>query len=348
MTSATAVLKFGGTSVGTGERLLHVASVVKEASKQHRPIVVVSAMSGQTKSLGTTSRLLEAVQEILTPNSTKYLEIVDEIELAHVKAARDALGTNEEELASLIVSINAECSKLRSFMAAAEIVDEISPKSRDVIVSMGEKLSARVFSAVLASQGVPSKYISLDKLIEQKFDPKTLDQSFYDYLSQRLGDIIAPFIETHVCVVTGFFGPCPGSLLDSVGRGYTDLTAALVAVGVKAQELQIWKEVDGIFTADPRKVPTARKLHSISPEEAAELTYYGSEVIHPFTMEQVIRASIPIRIMNTFNPAGDGTLIVPDSLLPERSPAPKHPTAITIKDNVIVLNVHSNRRTNSH
>jgi aspartate kinase len=85
---------------------------------------------------------------------------------------------------------------------------------------------------------------------------------------------------------TGFFGPVPGSLLKQVGRGYTDLAAALLAAGLGASELQIWKEVDGIFTADPRKVLTARLLPVISPEEAAELTYYGSEVVHPFTMEQ--------------------------------------------------------------
>ena len=85
----------------------------------------------------------------------------------------------------------------------------------------------------------------------------------------------------------GFLGPVPGSLLRQIGRGYTDLTAALLSVGLCASELQIWKEVDGIYTADPRKVPTARLIPIISPEEAAELTYYGSEVIHPFTMEQV-------------------------------------------------------------
>jgi aspartate kinase len=89
------------------------------------------------------------------------------------------------------------------------------------------------------------------------------------------------------CPPAGFFGAVPGSLLDQVGRGYTDLLAALLAVGVEAAELQIWKEVDGIFTADPRKVSTARLLSVISPDEAAELTYYGSEVVHPFTMEQV-------------------------------------------------------------
>lgn len=111
---------------------------------------------------------------------------------------------------------------------------------------------------------------------------------------------------------TGFFGVVPGSLLSQIGRGYTDLCAALCAVGVSSSELQIWKEVDGIFTADPRKVPTARLLPIITPDEAAELTYYGSEVIHPFTMDQVIRHGIPIRIKNVENPKGGGTVIYPN------------------------------------
>lgn len=155
-------------------------------------------------------------------------------------------------------------------------------------------------------------------------------------------------------------------MLSTIGRGYTDLCAALLAVGLHAQELQIWKEVDGIFTADPRKVEGARLLPIITPEEAAELTYYGSEVIHPFTMEQVIRASIPIRIKNVENPKGQGTIIFPDLAASNGSatppPAPevlaqngyhldltrKHPTAVTVKDNVCVLNIHSNRKNVSH
>lgn len=212
------------------------------------------------------------------------------------------------------------------------------------------------------------------------------------------------------CSAAGYFGAVPGSLLSQVGRGYTDLCAALCAVGLEALELQIWKEVDGVFTADPRKVSTARLIPSITPEEAAELTYYGSEVIHPFTMEQAIRRKVPIRIKNVENPAGMGTVILPDAddaakdhlveghvaqpqtpmasgaNTPARTPgtvaawgtlssfpgldantfgsgslggpalngAPgpaaqrRLPTAVTIKEDVIVLNVHSNRKTLSH
>ena len=170
--------------------------------------------------------------------------------------------------------------------------------------------------------------------------------------------------EDRVPVVTGFFGNVPHGLLDGdVGRGYTDLCAALCAVGMKANELQVWKEVDGIFTADPSKVPTAKLLSSITPSEAAELTFYGSEVIHHLTMDQVIHAKppIPIRIKNVNNPRGRGTAVVPD---PEQLPTnriehprkynlslrktPKRPTAITVKDNVTVINIHSNKRSISY
>lgn len=191
--------------------------------------------------------------------------------------------------------------------------------------------------------------------------------SSYGYVYSYLHD------EHEPTAFTGFFGPVPGSLLHQVGRGYTDLLSALLAVGLQASELQIWKEVDGIFTADPRKVLTARVIPIISPDEAAELTYYGSEVVHPFTMEQVIRKKIPIRIKNVVNPTGGGTVIHPDpdageSLEPE-SPLidpvtlknihdlalaadsyqrKRLPTAVTIKEHIVVLNVNSNRKSVSH
>jgi aspartate kinase len=143
-------------------------------------------------------------------------------------------------------------------------------------------------------------------------DETPLTQDFYDSLADTLGERIKQ-CGSRVPVVTGLFGIVPGSLLRQIGRGYTDLASALLAAGLHAAELQMWKEVDGIFTADPRKVPTARLIPVISPQEAAELAYYGSEVVHPFTMEQAIRRKIPIRIKNVENPSGGGTVIHPDA-----------------------------------
>jgi aspartate kinase len=230
---------------------------------------------------------------------------------------------------------------------------------------------------LLFEKGIDSELVLLDNIVDDALGgaieeaaalggdqgAAQLDQSFYDKLSERLGERLR-LCGSRVPVVTGYFGPVPGSLLAQIGRGYTDLCAALCAVGLSAAELQVWKEVDGIFTADPRKVPTARLVPIITPDEAAELTYYGSEVIHPFTMEQVIRAKIPIRIKNVDNPSGQGTIIYPqeESMvnghsaseaattdIPANGPnAVKLPTAVTIKDNIVVLNIHSNRKTISH
>ncbi|KAI8887659.1 aspartate kinase [Backusella circina FSU 941] len=356
------VQKYGGTSVG--KFLDEIANtIVPSYLKTNRVIVVCSARSGETKDKGTTNRLLRAADEALTEGSDKHLEIVEEITQDHLTAAR-ALISNKDILARLESQLKNECLKLRSFLEAAEIIDEISPRSKDIIVGMGETLSCTIVTAVLQDRGIDSQLVVLNNIIDKEFT--VLDQSFYDYIAERLAEVIKN-CENRVPVLTGFFGNVPGSLLSSIGRGYTDLCAALAAVGLKSQELQIWKEVDGIFTADPRKVKTARLLPIITPEEAAELTYYGSEVIHPFTMEQVIRAEIPIRIKNVENPMGSGTIIFPDKAqhdngfaTPPPTPAVlaqngyhldlsrKHPTAVTVKDKICVLNIHSNRKSVSH
>ena len=190
-----------------------------------------------------------------------------------------------------------------------------------------------------------------------------MDPEFYRELIGVLKERMLA-CEDRVPVVTGYFGAVPGGLMDGeIGRGYTDLCAALIAVALQAEELQVWKEVDGIFTADPTKVPTAKLLPTITPSEAAELTFYGSEVIHHLTMDQVIHAKPPIklRIKNVKNSRGNGTIILPDPVPPPgelrhsrsistlmASKTPKRPTAVTIKDKITVINVHSNKRSISH
>jgi aspartate kinase len=158
---------------------------------------------------------------------------------------------------------------------------------RDQVSTVIPRISLEL---IMKYQGIDAEYVSLEEVVppfDVDGDPeKSLPQEFYDELAVALGKRLQE-CGSRIPVVTGFFGPVPGSLLRQIGRGYTDLCSALLAVGLEASELQIWKEVDGIFTADPRKVSTARLISVISPDEAAELTYYGSEVVHHFTMEQV-------------------------------------------------------------
>ncbi|PHZ14890.1 aspartate kinase [Rhizopus microsporus ATCC 52813] len=355
------VQKYGGTSVG--KFLNEIAdTIIPKYLKTNRVAIVCSARSGVTKEKGTTNRLLRAAKEAITEGSKEHLNIVKEIRDDHINAARSVI-KNPEILSALEDQLEKDCLKLKSFLEAAEIIEEISSRSKDIIVGMGEKLSCTIIAAVLKDRGIDSQLVVLSNIINQEFT--TLDQSFYDYVAGRLKEIIHD-CGNRVPVLTGFFGYVPGSLLNSIGRGYTDLCAALAAVGLQSQELQIWKEVDGIFTADPRKINTARLLPIITPEEAAELTYYGSEVIHPFTMEQVIRAEIPIRIKNVENPSGVGSIIFPDSLKRNGSATPppspevlaqngyhkdlsrKRPAAVTVKDKICVLNIQSNRKNVSH
>lgn len=238
-------------------------------------------------------------------------------------------------------------------------------------------------------KGLDAAVVILDDIVQHAYGDSPshdLHQRFKDHPSaflRGLTDAIALKIAAspaQIPVITGFFGAMPGSLIQSVSRGYSDLCAALCAIALSASELQIWKEVDGIFTADPRKIKAARLLATVTTDEAAELTYYGSEVIHPLTIEQIDDAGIPLRLKNVMNPQGDGTIIFPSTRsssagsgrsTPERrvaagSESPsvsdktsfmvangyygpnqcrRTPTAVTVKESVKVLNIRSHGTT---
>lgn len=468
------VQKYGGTSVGKFLPVItsQIVPSYLASNATCRLALVCSARSGSTKAKGTTNLLLKAADQALRPSSEKdsdnsvdlasstaglnlagpgssrsdspassisapplYEQTIEILLEEHLAAVELAVPRDAELRNRLEVDVRGDCERLRQFLYAAKIIEEISPRSQDVIMSLGERLSCRLICAALQDLGIPSELVGMETVIDPAFledvterrrgaaaavgqhhnsildGNAQLDQHFYDLLAERMSERCRAV--NGVPVVTGYFGAVPGSLLSAVGRGYTDLCAALCAVGLSAVELQIWKEVDGVFTADPRKVSTARLIPSITPEEAAELTYYGSEVIHPFTMEQAIRKKVPIRIKNVENPSGMGTVILPDSPegekdhlveghvtqpqtpltsgantpfrgqqsssypwtmtpgsmglnadaiaqlpggsasgisspVPVTSPQRRLPTAVTIKEDVLVLNVHSNRKTLSH
>lgn len=323
--------------------------------------------SSSTKAAGTTNRLLRAATEA-EQKLPEYNRLIDDVRIDHIQAAEEHVKTPEICM-RLKKEVEYECAQVLRILEAAQTLGETSPRSRDKVMSVGEKLSCRFITALLQDRGIDAAYVDLSDIVDFKVS-NGLDQGFYDGIAARVGQRLAD-LDGKVPVITGYFGSIPRGLLTTVGRGYTDLCAALVAVGLKAKELQIWKEVDGIFTADPRKVPTAQLISQISPAEAAELTFYGSEVIHPSTMDQVIRARIPIRIKNVINPRGAGTVIYPDapteppsvngsprsspymfrsrstSRLPVRA-RPKRPTAVTLKHKILVMNIHSNKRSLSH
>ncbi|OLN97975.1 putative aspartokinase 1 [Colletotrichum chlorophyti] len=389
------VQKYGGTSLG---KLLDTicGKIIPSYLRQNNLVVVCSALSGSTKASGTTSLLLECVShaESGLAAQAQLNKTIDGIRDSHVRLLEKHLvnsnGTRSDLCSDIFdttkTTIVKECESVRGFLLAAQIIGELSPRARDRVVSLGEKLACRIMAAFLSSRNVPAEPVILEDVVESVFGSSVFDQkTALDNLGPRfyhlLADEIAKRIREcgdQVPVVAGFFGIMPDSLLKNVGRGYSDLCAAMCALGTKAVELQIWKEVDGIFTADPRKVPSARLLPTVTAEEATELTYYGSEVIHPLTMDQIRCANVPLRLKNVFNPTGSGTIIYP-SRAPSPPPTPttptdekadvkvplptinfmlgngyhgekqerRRPTAVTVKDNILLVNVACNRNTKS-
>ena len=309
---------------------------------------------------GSPKRLKHGCEDAYVQVET-FDQIVDDIQEDHVDAARSNL-RSATLCTELCDDIRHECEDLRGTLEAVKRFKGHNARSLDSIISKGEVLSTKLMTALLRDHGIDAVFIDLSVIYDEGLEVEggaTPDLDFYRRITKAITDRIKA-VGDRVPVLTGYFGVVPGGLLQEIGRGYTDLLAALVSVGLGVQEMQIWKEVDGVFTADPRIVPTARLLPTISPSEAAELTNWGSEVIHAFTMKQAIQAKIPIRIRNVMNPSGRGTAIMPDPESPDAIPGyrsnllpnlqaqlpfgkayvgPKRPTAITAKRGMLVLEI---------
>ncbi|KAI1143869.1 aspartate kinase [Hypoxylon sp. FL0543] len=388
------VQKYGGTSLG---KLLDTicATIIPQYATGHNLIVVCSAFSGTVKASGTTSLLLQCIScaELGVDSQKRLIDVVDLIKDNHLNVlaafarSPSRVAAHAQIFEDTASAIKKECEGLKRFLLAAQIVGELSARSKDRVISIGEKLACMIVAACLTSSGTPAKPVSLDDVVSSAFGGSIHDQvaalerlgpNFYHVLSDQISGRVRE-CGNAIPIVTGFFGIMPDSLIQTVGRGYSDLCAAMCAVAVGAEELQIWKEVDGIFTADPRKVPSARLLSTVTDEEATELTYYGSEVIHPLTMDQIRDACIPLRLKNVFKPSGSGTIIYPSTTnpapispastssdgsydSPRITPLPsfmlkngyhgaeqerRKPTAVTVKDDILLINVVCNRNTKS-
>ncbi|KAE9985743.1 hypothetical protein BLS_005709 [Venturia inaequalis] len=363
------VQKYGGTSLGKFP--LDIANIIEKSRKTNQIAVIVSARSGKIKAQGTTTRLLQAlaIAEKLPgkPGRDAFLKIVDDIRQDHFEAARRFI-TSPDLQRGYMEFVEEECQSLIRKLGAVQENCEITPMNENRIVCKGEILGARFLVAVLEGRGCEARCVDLsDTIRDFGIATDVAEIDLYASLATAFRDGVRS-CEGKVPIITGYFGHLPGGILrsGSIGRGYSDLTAALTAVGLNASALQIWKEIDGIFTADPRKAPTARLLPSITPSEAAELTFYGSEVINSVAMQQVVRAQIPIRVLNVIKPTGQGTMIAASPKEPPTTTAPttpgltlsrgkpladltllnipKRPTAITVKRSVILLNIRSNRK----
>ena len=209
---------------------------------------------------------MRAARDVLESDSQKFRDIVEAIRVDHVKAGQDAI-SSDLIIEDFTKQVDAECFKLLKILESAQFLRAVTNQTNDMIISVGEKLSCLYMTALLRDRGANAVYIDLSDVITFQLVAKGLDDNFYKNLAFAIAKRVLEHGDDAVPVITGYFGAVPGGLLENIGRGYTDLCAALAAVGLRAKELQILKEVDGIFTADPRKVPTARLLDSVTPAQ---------------------------------------------------------------------------------
>ncbi len=323
--------KFGGTSIGSAERISCVADIIIEQHNLKRPagdhssarpdlasrnsnplqgtVVVVSAMTGVT------DQLIKGGRAAADGRDNVYREVKAGLLQRHLEVVESLLNHSPErlEVGGLIEDRLHDLERLYRSIA---VLGEFTVRGCDAVASLGEQLSSNILAAVLRERGERALAIPATELIitDENFGAaKPLKEQTYQRLQQRL----LPLVERGVIpVITGYIAATERGVITTLGRGGSDYTAALIGAGLLAEEVWIWSDVNGILTADPNIVPGARTLTELSYSEAAELAYYGADVLHPKTINPVIETDIPLRILNSFNPTHTGTLII-------KSPSPQ-------------------------
>jgi aspartokinase/homoserine dehydrogenase 1 len=294
-------MKFGGTSVGDLPRLQEVVSIVKQFFHE-QPIVVASAMSGVTNTL------LDIAQKAVKRKTGEVHNAVTTLRDKHLHIAHELVKNNKRR-AVLIKEQQSSIDELEQLYHGIGLLKELSPRSLDAIAAFGELLSCRQLVAIFEENGIMSTFVDARTIIrtDNNFGEAAID---FEYSNKAIEEIILPLVKKNVVpVVTGFIASTEDGITTTIGRSGSDYTGSIVGAAVNSKEIWIWTDVDGVMTADPRVVPSARVLPEISYREAAEMSYFGAKVIHPKTMVPAIEKNIPIRIKNTFHPAHPGTLI---------------------------------------
>lgn len=322
------VMKFGGTSVESAAAIEQVAGIVRDRLERH-PVVVVSAMGK------TTNRLLGIAADAVAGRRQEALEQLRALREFHLKEAAEVVSEAEEtELGSLVAEHFRELEELVKGLA---VLGELTPRSWDAIASYGERLSSHIMALALRRFEVDSVHVDARQMIvTDRRHTQAAPLSFETF--SRLSTVVPRLAENKVVVMGGFIAATEDGVTTTLGRGGSDFTAALVGAGIGAEEIQIWTDVDGMLTADPNIVPGARRVRTISFDEAAELAYFGAKVLHPSTVLPAIERNIPVLILNSRRPEAPGTRIVA-----EMAPCANPFKSIASKPNITVLTIQSSR-----
>lgn len=323
-------MKFGGTSVEDPAAFERVAGIV-EARSDARPVVVVSAMSRFTDAL------LESVERAARGDAESATRSLDAQFERHAEVVRKITDTDARSSAwSTIETARREASDLLRIIAQHPVT---RPPLQDEIVSYGERMSAHLLAAMLSSRArVSARYVDARRCILTD-DEYGNASPIYEETAERTRRELLPLIELSVVpVVGGFIASSLNNATTTLGRGGSDYTAALVGAACNAREVEIWTDVTGVLTADPRVVKAARTIRLLSYSEAAELAYFGAKVLHPKTIQPAVERSIPVRICNSRAPEEEGTLV-----RSETEAAPRTVKAIAHKTSITTVQITSGR-----
>ncbi|RMG87870.1 MAG: bifunctional aspartate kinase/homoserine dehydrogenase I [Bacteroidetes bacterium] len=292
------VLKFGGSSVAKPERIKGVAEILKEYYLKGEKFTVVFSAFG-----GVTDQLIE-MSSLAAAGDPKYETVFETFTLRHQSAIQSLLQGNAQKEALEEIKRNHEV--LKNLLYGVFLVREASPRTMDYVLSFGERSSAFIISHYLRQEGINAAYLDARKIIKTdkgfgsaKVDFETTFTNIKSYYEQN------PAIH----IVTGFIASAKGGLTTTLGRGGSDYTAAILAAGLDAKHIEIWTDVNGVLTADPRKVKKAFTIPTMTYAEAMEMSHFGAKVIYPPTLQPALKKNIPIYIKNTFNPTFEGTFI---------------------------------------
>ncbi|HEY4303481.1 MAG TPA: lysine-sensitive aspartokinase 3 [Gemmatimonadaceae bacterium] len=323
------VLKFGGTSVGDAEAIARTGRIVASRAEQE-PIVVVSALAGVT------NVLIAVAEQASKGHLIGALRSIESLRERHLEQAEKLLG-EDENCADVCAELSAMIDELAHLAEALNTLGDMTPRSLDAITSYGEKMSSIICAATFARQGLPAVHVdACEVMITDATFSRAEPQP--DLIADACRANVIPLVrQGKIPVMGGFIGSAKGSgITTTLGRGGSDYSASLFGAAVQADAIEIWTDVDGMLTADPRVVDGAKLIDQIAFDEASELASFGAKVLHPNTIAPAVRLGIPVYVLNSKRPEGKGTEITFKA--PRRAVS-----AIAGKNNISLIKVGSPR-----
>lgn len=318
----TVVMKFGGTSVGSQTAMRHVIEIVRKASSEWQQVLVVSSAFN-----GVTDALLSSACQAASGNLQPFQETLIMLNRRHQQML-DALIVNSTARHSIWHEMEELIAGFANLVQAIAVLGEATPRALDAVAGLGERLAVRVISAALCEEGLPATALDATSLIVSDDHYQGAVPQIAVSTEKIQAKLQPLFLRGEIPIVTGFLAATAAGIPTTLGRGGSDYSAAILAVALQAQEVWIWTDVDGVMSADPRLAPDAHTISELSYREVSELAYFGAKVLHPKTIQPVVEAGIPLKVMNTFHPDRPGTLINQRMLDPENGAIIKAVTAI--------------------